>query len=64
MIDSATDPWGIDIERVEVGGITSRSLTLLAPYSHPPPTGEGREAAPEPAESHGGGGRGYQGGQG
>ena len=66
MIDTATDPWGIDIERVEVTFCSScfyLASTTISP-SPPAPPGEGRSAAPEPAESHGGGGWGHQGGQG
>ena len=65
MIDTATDPWGIDIERVEVmipnADIETR-FVFLAPISVP--QGERCATASEPAEGNGGRGGGHEGGEG
>ena len=65
MIDTATDPWGIDIERVEVmipnADIETR-FVFLAPISVP--QGERCATASKPAEGNGGRGGGHEGGEG
>ena len=67
MIDTATDPWGIDIERVEVmipnGSIyVETRFVFLAPTSVP--QGERCATASKPAEGNGGRGGGHEGGEG
>ena len=79
MIDTATDPWGIDIERVEVTNWmkSPRFITesknnknmyantiLVIQFYCPPWPGEGRAVATELAESHGSWGWSHQGGEG
>ena len=65
MIDTATDPWGIDIERVEVMIPNAQIETryeFLAPISVP--QGERCATASEPAEGNGGRGGGHERGEG
>jgi len=65
MIDTATDPWGIDIERVEVMIPNAQIETryeFLAPISVP--QGERCATASKPAEGNGGRGGGHEGGEG
>ena len=66
MIDTATDPWGIDIERVEVmipnTDVETPAILFLAPIAVP--QGERCAVAQEHAEGNGGRGGGHEGGEG
>ena len=67
MIDTATDPWGIDIERVEVmipnGSIYMQKPDLCSQLISVP-QGERCATASKPAEGNGGRGGGHEGGEG
>ena len=69
MIDAATDPWGIDIERVEVTNeqilfVNRKEYLRSIQCNCSPWPGERCAVATELAESHGSWGGSHQGGEG